>query len=113
MDEPDWPSSVTRAAVAEVRWRPTATSDAWPAPTGPVRAGAAAGCGTRRAGPICADAAQVRAPAVTRMLCFPASRVPVPTYVPSGHQTSNPSGRADDPARKSEFRDTKDAKPAT
>ena len=40
-----------------------------PAATGPVRSGAATGCGTRLAGPICADAAHVRAPAVIRMLC--------------------------------------------
>jgi hypothetical protein len=34
----------------------------------------------------------------------PASK---PTYVPPQHAVTHPSGRADDPARKMEFRDTK------
>jgi hypothetical protein len=35
----------------------------------------------------------------------PASK---PTYLPPGHQTSNPSGCADDPARKMEFDTSKE-----
>src|SRR5204863_892176 len=82
--EPDGARTVTWASVGDVRWRPTARSDACSAATGPVGAGGVTVCGTRRAGPICADAAHVRAPAVTRMLWRPAGRESVPTYVPSG-----------------------------
>ena len=88
-DAPDGASTVTRASVGDVRWRPTAMSEACSAATGPVRSGAAGGCGTRLAGPICADAAHVRVPAVIRMLWRPAASAgAVPTNVPSGARSS-------------------------